>query len=551
MTFWRQNETRQQQNQLLPTMSFRCGFWLGLLAFSISVAHAWSTKASPVSVVSRKLSRNPIVSPQSSTPSNTALLMSTSTSQHNGNDKDSDHDDATTRSYSISARGGSSPTNTNTSKMARYYSKYNFSVGAILASSFLNLLGFTMAGPITPALGQHFGLQVGSKFGSLTSAYPLGMLVGLFLLPQLSDKIGRKPVITISLFGSGLGLAAQALAIYQNWGLMIFLLTRVLTGCFAGSSPVSKAFLADVGTKQGKLPRYLALRDAAATMAFIVGPMLGGILFDVQRSTLKGEASAVSTTSSLAFVICVSAVASLAAAALVAMGVKEVPPQKQSFEEKQKVDTEMAVASCPLGVSLWAGVATVCVLSFLFNVGDSTFHAFFPSLLKEKLSLDTSAIGLAYTVFACISFAVSATVAGNAIHTLGPVTTCAVGLSAVAGGLFSLAFCKGSWLLAAAGLYYSGVPLYGPTIPTMLLQCVPSRKRGAVMGLDGAINTVGRVIAPLAMGAVYRRAGSTAAFSMAGMAVLTAAIMTLVRRYLVLRQRNDIDSDLIVNMKQA
>ena len=448
-------------------------------------------------------------------------------------------DNSSSSTSSLNTRGGDIPKLPSNNKKKKTLKRYNFSVVAVLAAAFLNLLGFTMAGPITPALGQHFHLQVGTRFGSLTSAYPLGMLLGLFLWPQLSDTMGRKPVITISLLGSGLGLALQSLAIYENWGLLSFLLTRVLTGSFAGASPVSKAFLADVGTAQGKLPRYLALRDAAATMAFIVGPMLGGILFDVQRKALKQGATAASTTGSLAFVIAVSAAASLAAAALVAVGVKEVPPQKiqnsNNTESTKQVNREMAVASCPLGVSLWAGVATVCALSFLFNVGDSTFHAFFPSLLKEKLALDTSAIGLAYTVFACISFAVSATVAGQSIQTNGPVTTCAIGLIAIAGGLVSLAFCNGSLVLAAAALYYSGVPLYGPTIPTMLLQCVPSHKRGAVMGLDGAINTVGRVLAPLAMGELYRRAGSTVAFGVAGASVLTAATMAMVRRYMVLR----------------
>ena len=62
-----------------------------------------------------------------------------------------------------------------------------------------------VAGPITPALGEHFGLTMGASFGSLTSAYPLGMMFGLFLWPQLSDRIGRKPVMAMSLLGSGLG----------------------------------------------------------------------------------------------------------------------------------------------------------------------------------------------------------------------------------------------------------------------------------------------------------------------------------------------------------
>jgi MFS transporter, DHA1 family, tetracycline resistance protein len=425
-------------------------------------------------------------------------------------------------------------------------SQYRFSVATILASAFLNLLGFTMAGPITPALGQHFSLAIGATFGSLTSAYPLGMLVGLFLWPQLSDRIGRKPVMVASLLGSGLGLAAQAYAIQAGWSLRIFLLTRVFTGSFAGSSPVSKAFLADVGASRGKLPRYLALRDAASTMAFIVGPMLGGMLFDARRKLLH----ATTTTPSLSFVIGITATASLAAALLTAVFVREVPPQQirtttssQQQDSNQTYSDSTTVIVCPLGVSLWAGVATICIVSFLFNVGDSTFHAFFPSLLRERLGLDTRTIGLAYTALATLSLTSSITLAGRAVQFLGPVTTCAIGLSAISGGLLALGVVtthnSPMVYLAAAALYYVGVPLYGPTIPTMLLRCVPPSRRGAIMGLDGAINTIGRVIAPLVMGDLYRRSGPTAAFGLAGMAVMSAAIMALVRRVMVVRDRRD------------
>ena len=167
-------------------------------------------------------------------------------------------------------------------------------VVAVLSAAFLNLLGFTMAGPITPALGQHFGLEVGAMFGSLTSAYPLGMLFGLFIWPQFSDRRGRKPVMALSLLGSAIGLSLQSYAIKSNWSLPVFLASRVLTGCFAGSSPVSKAYLADIGSKQGLLPRYLSLRDAASTLAFILGPTLGGLFYEARRAT---------TASSLSFVI--------------------------------------------------------------------------------------------------------------------------------------------------------------------------------------------------------------------------------------------------------
>ena len=180
------------------------------------------------------------------------------------------------------------------------------------------------------------------------------------------------------------------------------------------------------------------------------------------------------------------------------------------------------------------------------NVGDSTFHAFFSALLRDRAGLDTKDIGLIYTLLACVSFSVSATISSTALKRFGPVATCAAGMSCVGSGLIALGIAaSGSlatiqpflfpFLAGSAALYYCGVPLYGPTIPTMLLRCVPSYRRGAIMGLDGAINTVARVISPLIMGEVYRRYGASAAFGAAGVAVFGGAIVALYRRLLVMK----------------
>lgn len=428
-------------------------------------------------------------------------------------------------------------------------------VVAVLSAAFLNLLGFTMAGPITPELGTHFNLDVGPSFGALTSAYPLGMLFGLFLWPQISDRAGRKPIMAFSLLGSAIGLSMQAYSISAGWSLPAFLAMRVLTGCFAGSSPVSKAYLADLGSSIGRLPKYLALRDAASTLAFILGPTLGGLFFEGRRKMAAATTAAASSdaTGSLAFVIGTSALASLAASALIAFFVKEdksfvVSSRKKAegIEENHVADQKQGedeIVSCPLGVGLWAGVATVCLVSFLFNVGDSTFFAFFPALLRSSLGLDTRSIGLAFTSFACISFAVSTTLTGESIRRFGPVATCVAGLSAIGTGLIALAGASAmssvlpALVFIAAALYYSGVPLYGPTVPTMLLRCVPPHRRGAVMGLDGAVNTLARVISPLVMGALYRSRGPSAAFGVAGGAALSAAVLATTRRMLVIKKR--------------
>lgn len=369
--------------------------------------------------------------------------------------------------------------------------------------------------------------------------------------------------------GSGLGLMTQAWVIRGGGTLTQFLLARSMTGLFAGSSPVSKAYLADIGTKDGNLSRYLSLKDASATLAFIMGPAVGGLLFEVRRkmigaSTELSKADVLDTSGSLAFVIAISAAASMLASLLAGVLVKEASFYKNKTEldnnaEKKdnNYDDEIAtikkgnndeeeLISCPLGRSLWTGVASVCVVSFLFNVGDSTFHAFFSAFLRKQ-GIITKDIGLLFTCLACISFLVSTTLSSKIMKSIGPVLACASGLTLTGSSLLLLGLAaSGSILIepsfailtAIAAVYFCGVPLYGPTIPTMLLRCVPSNRRGFILGLDGFINTLARIVTPIITGEIYRRYNAGAAFTTAGVAVVCGATIALTRRFLTLRDRN-------------
>lgn len=405
----------------------------------------------------------------------------------------------------------------------------DLSVPAVLLAAFLNLLGFTMTGPIQPALGKHFGLPLGASYGSLLSAYPLGMLFGVLLWPTLSDVLGRRAVMGLTLAGSGCGLALQGYGIHAGWSLERFLSAKVLTGFFSGNSPVSKAYLADRGSamqaeakdgsNKGILTRYLAWKDAASTMAFILGPALGGLAYQ-----LSGVGGAADNSTRIARVIFCSAIASLAASASVLACVREkrsmkvaktkaAPddatevsetsesgPASSTKLEKDAAQSNSEIVACPLGTRLWTGVVSVACVTGLYHVADSTFFAFFPVLLQNKLGFGTQAVGMAFTASAVLSFATSAFVSSRFLRAFGPVAACATGLGAVGTGLATLG-CASSLppgstglasllILLASILYYVGVPLYGPSVPTMLMQCVPPDRRGAVMGLDGTVNTI-------------------------------------------------------------
>ena len=417
--------------------------------------------------------------------------------------------------------------------------RQKLSVFCVMLAVFLHLLGFTVTGPITPGLVSHFSLAA-ENVGYLTSAYPLGMFGALFLWPRLSDKVGRKPILVLSLMGVGLGLILQGLCVKSGWSLQTFLLLRVLSGAFAGASPVVKAYLADAATPEF-LPQLMAWREASCTLAFIVGPTLGGLLFAGYN---------------LSAAISVTGWASIAAAALVAVFMTSPAMMRQSMAEtleavkadalnNANAETSATPAkpaagvydpealSCPLGREYLPAVATICLTSFLYNAGQSTFDSFFPLLLSKKLEMSPTQIGALLTTLSVISFTVSATLFAPVQKLLGLTKTTVIGLLLVSIGLVAIGQANvAAFVPPAAIVYVAGLPLFTPAIPILLMQCVPPTKRGAVMGIDSAINSMARILSPLVFGRIFAT-DPALCFGMAGAIVFVASVVVMSRRFIV------------------
>lgn len=171
---------------------------------------------------------------------------------------------------------------------------------------------------------------------------------------------------------------------------------------------------------------------------------------------------------------------------------------------------------------------------------------FFSTFLRNQ-GIVTKDIGLLFTGLASISFIVSSTLSSRILRSIGPVLTCAGGLTLVGSSLLFMGLAaSGSALMqpsfaalaGIAAIYFCGVSIYGPTIPTMLLRCVPPKKRGFILGLDGFINTLARILTPIISGEIYRRYNAGTAFAAAGIAVVFGAVMSLLRRYATVRDNS-------------
>lgn len=114
--------------------------------------------------------------------------------------------------------------------------------------------------------------------GFLTAIFPLMQFISTPILGQLSDKFGRKPILTISLIGTCISYLIFALAIVTK-NIPLLFIARGFDGVTGGNISVAQAAIADI-TPPEKRARNFGLIGAAFGLGFVLGPYIGGKLSD-------------------------------------------------------------------------------------------------------------------------------------------------------------------------------------------------------------------------------------------------------------------------------
>ena len=137
---------------------------------------------------------------------------------------------------------------------------------------FIDLLGFGIVIPILPYYTSQFG----------ASAWELGWIMTLFsamqffcapLWGRLSDRVGRKPVLMISLLGSAGCFILLGWAQSLTW----IIIARLFGGIFAATISTAYAYVADITTPENRA-KGMGTVGAAFGLGFVCGPVFGGIL---------------------------------------------------------------------------------------------------------------------------------------------------------------------------------------------------------------------------------------------------------------------------------
>jgi len=155
----------------------------------------------------------------------------------------------------------------------------------LMMSVFTVFIGYGIALPLLPFLleyrfGGEAGFSVAWHTGMMTGVFMFTLFIFAPLWGKVSDRIGRRPVILIGLGGCVAALTVFGL-VEELW---LAYLTRAVGGAVVSAVlPVALAYIGDTSSQELRAHRF-AWMSAAATMGFLVGPVVGGWLSGVNLS---------------------------------------------------------------------------------------------------------------------------------------------------------------------------------------------------------------------------------------------------------------------------
>lgn len=377
----------------------------------------------------------------------------------------------------------------------------------------LQMTSYGMIFPLFARKVEDFGGDVAVLAASVM-AYSLAAAVAAPLAGTLADRVGRRPLILVS-FGvfaaafTGYFLAATSLA---------FILVRGATGALtAGLGPATLGLVADIAPPDERA-RWIGVVSGGTSAGFILGPVVGGLLYDEW-----GDGPPFMASIGLALLTLVIAALTIPEthtsemrrrAALRRRRAARIAPTTTSFS-----------ASLPRPLTAFATLLFVNLsMVFAWFLVDPVlpFHAF------DDLGWSTAQFGAVISVYGWATLVGSLSL-GRSSDRFGRRPILVVGLvlhaAQYAGLMLSDVYAVIVATFVVAGL---GEALVTPALTAAYLDITPPAHRSRAMGMKAAVASLGSLLAPALAIAVVRSAPAQRAFLLSAALVLAAALVVLV-----------------------
>ena len=365
----------------------------------------------------------------------------------------------------------------------------------------LDLVGFGIVVPILAVYAERFGAS-GLTVGLLFAAFSAAQFVCAPLLGRLSDRIGRKPVIVISLLGTAVGSFVCGAA---NTLWLLFA-GRILDGASGASLSVAQAAVGDMASPAER-PRLMGLLGAAFGVGFVIGPAIGGL------ATLGGP--------HVPFYVAGAIALANAVAAMVRLPETRAPAAAPDPATATRHFSRRAITPA---------LRQLAVVGFITTVAFTAFESTFGLLGRHRFGFGERGSAFVFLGIGVLLVIVQGVLYGRLAKRLGVSALYVGGVALLVVGLAAMALAN-VWpvLIAALVLLAFGQGVASPSISSLVSELAPPARRGEAMGYQQSSNAIGRIVGPPVAGWMFDHAGIWTPY--AGAAGLCAVALVLLLKW--------------------
>lgn len=354
---------------------------------------------------------------------------------------------------------------------------------------FIDLVGFGVVIPLLPFYGEHFQADP-FTVSLLMATYSLGQFVAAPLWGRMSDRVGRRPVLIISLAGA---VVSYIFLGFADTLWMLFAV-RIFGGLMAGNISAAFAYIADITTPENRA-KGMGIVGAAFGLGFIAGPAIGGILAGPDPLNADYTSPALAAAA-LSFVALVMAILRLK---------ESLPPEKRAQLQNQprvgRIQLLRETAARP-------GIGMLLLLSFLATFVFAGMETTFAMWSRRQFGWGPEQNGYLFAFIGIIAAILQGGVVGRLAKRFGEANLIVQGSVALAIGMGAIPFCTTvEALMAAMVVVAYGFSVITPSLNSLISLKTDSAHQGSVMGTARAATTMARVVGPAWAGMLFAMLG--------------------------------------------